>query len=488
MKNPTPLFPGFHLQTLRRKPRSARQKLLEQKVKIRQKSFSELAESLSHIVPVHHLKQNLSGMMSRQRLFSKSNTFWAFFSQILDADGGCQEVVRKLQAVAVLHSKSITPSSSTAAYCQARKKLDITELENILGELSKRPLTKPTTRLQGRRVIVADGTGISMPDTKENQSIWPQSAMQKPGCGFPQARICACFDLATGMLNSYKIGNKKSHELTLLRQQWNSFSEGDIFLGDKMFCSYYDMANLLKQGIDSVVSLRRKPVPASQADHVFDQNDLLIHWDKPKRSHSTNYSVEQGELLPDQLPVRQIKVVVDQPGFRVSTFYIVTTLLDPEQYPAGEIIDLYRQRWDVELNFRHIKTTMNMDVLRCKSPDMVHKEIVMYFIVYNCIRQLILESVKHRVASVRRVSFKGSLQSLRQWEPRLSQARLTSENRRLLLNELYRLIAQKTVIERPDRAEPRAVKRRPKNYQRMTKPRQQMLETPHRGKRPAKAA
>lgn len=253
-----------------------------------------------------------------------------------------------------------------------------------------------------------------------------------------------------------------------------------------MFCSYYDISRLADQGVDSVVTSRRKPVTAADSDKVLGDDDLLIHWEKPIRSHSTGYSRAQGELLPERLPLRQIKVTVQQKGFRVSSFYIVTTLLDPELYPAKVIADLYLQRWDVELNFRDIKTTMDMDILRCKTPEMIRKEIVIHFIVYNAIRQLMLESADFSKTKVRRVSFKASIQAIRQWEPHLIQ--LTDSNKWQLLHQLYQLVAQKVVLERPGRREPRAMKRRPKNYQRMTKPRHLMEETPHRGKNPAGGA
>jgi hypothetical protein len=178
----------------------------------------------------------------------------AFFSQVLDADGGCQEVARKLQAVAAMYAKTM-PSSSTSGYCQARRNLSLTELEAILSLMSKRRLGKPLSQLQGRRVIVADGTGLSMSDTAANQEIWPQQLSQRPGCGFPQARLCACFDLQSGMLSSYELGKKKSSEIPLLRRQWKHFNDGDIFLGDKGFCGYYDLSSLADQGVDSVVTV-----------------------------------------------------------------------------------------------------------------------------------------------------------------------------------------------------------------------------------------
>lgn len=177
-----------------------------------------------------------------------------------------------------------------------------------------------------------------------------------------------------------------------------------------------------------------------------------------------------------------------QKGFRTTHFYIATTLLDAELYPADEIADLYLQRWDVELSFRDIKTTMGMDVLRCKTPDMVRKEILMNMIVYNCIRQLMFESAQRLGVELRRVSFKGSVQAIRQWEPHLNRARSGPAERQRLLNNLYELIAGLIVLDRPGRREPRAVKRRPKPYQLMTAPRHIMLETYHRGKKHAKQA
>lgn len=488
MQNTTPLFPGFHLPTLRKKPRSASQKLIDQKAKIKEKSFSQLADYLSHVVPIESLKKASRGTMSRQRIFSKENTFWAFFSQVLDADGGCQEVIRKFQAIAAVESKPML-SSSTSAYCQARKNLDLTELQTILSTMSKRRLGAVSNNFEGRRVIVADGTGVSMPDTELNQEQWPQQRHQKIGCGFPQARICACFDLESGMLISHEIGNKKSSELPLLRKQWQHFNDGDIFLGDKGFCSYYDFSELADRGIDSVVTLGiRKPIKPADADKILGKDDLLIHWSKPKRNKNSSYNEAQLDALPEELPIRQIKVTVAQKGFRVSHFYIVTTLLDPIRYSAESIADLYFKRWDVELSFRHIKTTMGMDILRCKTPIMIFKEITMHLIAYNAIRQLMFESASRTGVAHRRISFKGSLQAIRQWEPLLRQAQLKRVNHQSILDHLYQLMGGLTVLERPGRREPRVLKRRPKNFQLMMMPRHLMQETPHRGRNHAKPA
>jgi hypothetical protein len=241
--------------------------------------------------------------------------------------------------------------------------------------------------------------------------------------------------------------------------------------------------------VDSVITLaRRLPVTETESIQVLGQDDLLIHWNKPIKSLASSYSPQEWERLPAVLVLRQIKVTVEQPGFRVTSFYLITTLLDAEAYPASELADLYFQRWDVELFFRDIKTTMGMDILRCKTPDMVRKEILMHLIVYNGIRCLMREAAASQDEPIRRISFKGSVLALRQWEPHLNQAKLTRQERHELIGRLYESIAGKRVPERPGRSEPRAVKRRPKPYQLLTAPRHEMKVIPHRGKSRAKRA
>jgi len=482
MINPNLFLPGFHLATLRRKPRPERQRLADQLTDIRRKTISQLSTCFTHFIPTQILQPHSSGAQSRRRLFSKENTFWGFFSQILNVDGGCSEVVRKFHAFAASQSMAL-PSASTSAYCQARLKLEESDLESILAHTSEQLAQRDAGDLfQGRRVVVVDGTGVSMPDTPENQQVWPQSGQQKPGCGFPQAYICACFNLQTGSLLSYELGNKKSSELPMLRQQWETFSSGDIFLGDKGFCSYYDVFKLADKGVDSVITLaRRTPVTLKDADQVLGEDDLLIHWPKPKWTGRFSYSKDEWLAMPEKLALRQIKVEVNEPGFRSKSFYIITTLTDSDIYSAEEIADLYFQRWDIELFFRDIKTTMGMDILRCKSPHMVRKELLMHFIVYNCLRLLMLKAADKANVAVRMISFKASIQALRQWEP-LLKPEMNSQEQARLLSLLCDSIAVSVIHARPGRREPRCVKRRPKNYQRMTRPRHEMQETPHRSK------
>lgn len=477
------MLPGFYRRPRRRNPLSLQQILAEKIALLRQKSFKQIGEIFGQFIPSKLLKPEQAGDMSRQRLFSKENTFWAFFSQVLNADGGCKEVIRKLQSYASIKGIKV-PSSSTASYCTARKKLNEQTLSEILDHTARQVDKKSEAGLlNNRRVIVVDGTGVSMLDTPENQEIWPQSASQKPGCGFPTARICACFSLESGALLSYALGNKKNHELPLFRKQWQTFKRGDIFLGDKGFCSYFDIANLKKQGVDSVVTLaRRTPVNTASSLKKLGPEDLLITWKRPVYNRKLSYSKDAWEDLPQELVLRQIKVTVKYPGFRTQGFYIATTLLDARLYPAEELAELYFKRWDVELFFRDIKTTLGLDILRCQTPEMIRKEILMYFIAYNCVRRLMCEAAEKAEIAVRVVSFKGSVQAIRNWEPHLNQAKISKAERFKLISDLHDAMTNSPIRQRPGRSEPRCLKRRPKNYQLMTSPRHEMREIPHRSR------
>ncbi len=466
----TPLFPGWHLPTLRRKPRTEAQKLIKVRETIHTHTLSQLGRCLERYIPASLFKCKGSSSFSRRRVFSLENTFWGFFQQILSSDGGCKDVVNQFRILAAQRGMQKI-SASTSAYCQARKKLDDELLENILAHTQQRLQINQTHHsLINRRVIVVDGTGVSMPDTTSNQKAWPQLLNQKEGCGFPQAKICALFDLKTGIALSYRIGNKKSHELPLLREQMRTFVKGDVFLGDKGFISYFDMLNLKEKGVDSVVGLaKRKPIKLSDAKQVLSENDLIVEWPKPI-SGKTRYKLDEWQNLPDSLLVRQIKVTVDQPGFRVKEFYIATTLLDANKYPANTIAELYLKRWNVELYFRDLKTTLGLDILRCKTPDMVRKEMLMYFIVYNTIKLLANEGAEGGIEPDE-MSFNSCRQVLNSYVLSVSNNAEKQLRQTNHIHALMSVIKGCRLLKRFGRVEPRVKKRRPKPFRLMMKPR-----------------
>ncbi len=479
MKNTTQLLPGLHLKTLRRRPRSSQQKLTDEVLQLRQRTFDEMGQAFKDSIPSALLHSEPTGKNSRHRLFRKENTFWAFMGQVFNEDGSCQEVVRKFQAYLALKGTPI-PSSSTASYCAARKRLKLENLSTIFATTAEGMDRLPGSPDPfGRRVIVVDGTGLSMPDTEAHQAVWPQQSLQKPGCGFPLAKLLGCFSLQTGALLSWEMGNKHNHDLNLFSQVWDTFQKDDIVLADKGFCSYYDIVKLSERGIDTVVTLaHRKPVSELEAVKKLAQNDLIVRWKRPVR----NRRIKRDEFdeLPEELLLRQVRVDIQVAGFRTQRIYIITTLLDPERYPSDELADLYFRRWDVELFFRDIKTTLGMDVLRCKTPDMIRKEVTVFLTAYNCLRRLMYDAAVEADMPVRRVSFKGAVQALRSWTPHLHQQRLNRKETLRLISQLYEAITNRAIPLRPGRTEPRARKRRPKNYQLLNAPRHEINIPNHR--------
>jgi hypothetical protein len=417
----------------------------------------------------------------RKRLFSPERTFWLFLSQVLCANGSCREALRKFLAwLAVEENAEASPL--TGAYCKARARLPLRALEEVHEKLARTPAGEGEMWL-GRTVKVVDGSSVSMPDTPENQERYPQPGAQKPGCGFPVMRIVALFSLGGGLLLELAKSALDVHERTLFHQLWDSLMAGDVVLGDTGFCSYADFYYLLQHGVDSVMRNHQARKKGLVEIERLDKGDRLVNWFKNKACPRW-LSKEEWSGMPDTLTVREITVTVEVPGFRSTNLIIVTTLLDHKAYPKEAIIDLYRKRWAVELYLRDIKIALGMDILRCKTPDMVEKELWMHAIAYNLIRKLMNQAAQGHGRPLDRISFKGTVDTVRQWAPVMAGATQEGAYERNF-SAMIRCIAKDPVPLRPDRTEPRAVKRRPKNHQRLTKPRKQFKETPHRGKKRA---
>jgi hypothetical protein len=308
---------------------------------------------------------------------------------------------------------------------------------------------------------VVDGTGISMPDTDENRAVYPYAGGQQEGCGFPTGKLVGLFSLATGHLQRFAFDSWKNHDITLLRRLIDWLKEGDIMLGDRGFCGWGVIAALKRRNVDVVLRLHQ---------NRKDKNGVSI-WEKPQRKEGW----EEGSWaeLPDAMEVRVITYKVEIPGFRTTQITLATTLLDTEKYPDQEIVKLYNRRWQIELNFRDIKTTLGLDVLRTESPGMIEKEIYMQVIAYNMVRGLMLESAQQHNKSIYRVSFKGTVDTLRQWTVLFGHT--DEKTIKARYEDILLALACDLVPERPNRSEPRAVKRRPKVYQLLTRPRGEMV-------------
>lgn len=474
MKTTTPFLPHLSGQLFGRPPRSARERLHQEAQQLQRASLGKLTGLFGQYIPSVLLGPAASGSGSRQRLFSIRTTFWAFLAQVLNPQGSCREALRKLQAWQAACTTQ-PASSGTSAYCQARNRLPLPLLKQIHERVA---LEVDRQRLGdeefGRPVKMVDGTSASMPDTAANQNVWPQTKAQKPGCGFPFARLVGLFNLGNGVLIDWAEGSKHDHESKLFRSLWKHLHRGDLLVGDRGFCSYATLARLSQRGVDSLMRIHQARGFSFAQGKRLGSRDRLILWERPIQ-RLQGWSREQWKGLPPTLPLRLVEIRVDVPGFRVHSYVIVTTLLDPIEWPAQRLGRLYFRRWAVELFFRDIKISIGMDVLRCKSPAMVRREIIMHAIAYNCIRGLMQRAATAYHTPVERISFKGTVDALRQWADAIHIHHGKPRKQAEMINTLLRLLAKDLVPYRPARVEPRAKKRRAKGYQLMNKPRDQMV-------------
>ena len=465
----TPFFPAF-------RPRLA---ALGRRVQhLRQQSLCHLELLLGPLLPPGLLAQADEGANSRERVFSVRRTFFGFLYQVLKPDTACREIVRQVQALLGLHDRG-RADENTSAYCQARKRLPLDRLSRVRVGVAAAG-QKMAGLWHGLRPKVIDGTTVSAPDTRKNQRAYPQSRSQKPGCGFPLIRLVGVFSLSNGVLLDYVKGNKHQHELRLLWKLLDQFKPGDLAVADRGFCSYVLLALLLRLGVASLFRLhQRRPADLRQGQRLG-KNDRLFTWLKPPQKPRW-LPQSWWKKIPAQLTVRIIRFQLSCPGYRPESVTLVTTLLDAQKYPAPDIAQLSARRWKIELWFRDIKTSLGMEVLRCKSPQMLHKELEMFFIAYNLIRCLMAQAGVINDVELDRLSFKGTVDSVRQFSLAIAQAR-SKKKQNQLIAQLLEVIARDEVPERPDRMEPRAVKRRPKAYQLLNRPRHAMKEISHRSK------
>lgn len=474
MRQNTPFLPGLSHRLFGRQRRSQLDALRAQSKHWRGSSLSRLCEIFGPWLPAALFAPTAKGINSRQRTYPLPLTFWAFLSQVLSPGSSCREIVRKVQAWYAPQAQS--PDSGTSAYCQARSRLPLAclvELHQTLAAKLSARLTTPELWL-GRRVKVVDGTGLSMPDTAANQNAWPQPPAQKPGCGFPVVKLAASFCLASGALLQWVEGTLKEHDGRLFQKLLPAFKKGDVVLADRGFSSFPSLATLLARGVDAVMRVHHFRKLDWRQGKRLAPRDQLVTW-KKNQFQGKLWSAAQWEQLPAELTVRLVEITVAVPGFRTQKLVLVTTLLDAQTYSAQALGQLYFRRWAVELFFRDIKTTLGLDVLRCQTPALVRKEIAMHAIAYNLVRALMQDIAHSHQVCLLQLSFKGTVDALRQWrelfENAKDQPRATGKLRRLF----YQSIADDLRLVRPDRSEPRAVKRRPKNFRLLTKPRHEMV-------------
>ncbi len=408
----------------------------------------------------------------KKRLFDPIVTLWAFLSQVLDVDKSCHNAVSKVIAYLAELEVEI-PSTDTSGYCQARSRLPETLLQKLFQQSGQKLEQKVTTEYLwcGRNVKVIDGSTVSMPDTLENQKVYPQPSTQASGCGFPIAKIGVVFSLATGAEEALCIDILNTHDIKLARNLYEFLNPLDILLGDRAFCAYADLISIKSRNCDAVFRKHQARKTTMRKGKIIGSSDKLVTWYKPKKCPK-GLSKDEFNALPSTITVREIYYYIVVPGFRTERVSLITTLLDTTTYSTLDIVGLYGQRWDVELDLRHLKTTLGMDILRCKTPSMVRKEIYVHLLAYNLLRSLMWSAGTTYGAPPLRLSLQGTRHHLDNFIPELLAA--TSTKRLKIYRTLLKVIAHKAVPDRPARNEPRVRKRRPKAYPLMTKPRHEL--------------
>lgn len=414
------------------------------------------------------------GAAGRDCVYTPVVTLWAFLSQCLCPDGSCRQAVARVLAWLVSHGRRAC-SAKTDPYCKARQRLPL-DLFTRLVRTTGRDLAEQLPdawRWRGHRVKLVDGSTVTMPDTPALQAAYPQQCQQAPGLGFPIARVVVVFCLACGTVLDAALGKyqgKATGENKLFRALADGIEADDVFVGDRYYGSFWELALLNRRGAHGVFRVHQCRRVDFRTGRRLGPDDHVVTWRKPAQRPEGMDAAEYAEL-PAELPVREVRVVVRQRGFRTRVLVLATTLLDPRAYPIDALADLYRQRWHAELNLRSLKGPLGLDVLRCKTPAMVEKEFWARLLAYNLIRGVMAQAALAHGTRPERVSFKGALQTLAECAPLAVSA--DPATRQVAWATILAAIAGHRVGDRPDRIEPRAKKRRPKAYPLLRTPRAQ---------------
>ena len=398
-------------------------------------------------------------------------TVWTFLTQALSPQKSCVAAVARALTLLAICGRDPCYAGS-GAYCKARAKLSEPFLRRLTVDVGRRTedAVPDDWRWHGRRVILIDGSTLSMPDTEANQAAYPQSRRQKPGVGFPQMRWVALIALTTGCTLDSAFGpcrGKETGETALFRQMLGTLRKGDVLVADRYYCSYWTVALAMQLGVDVVFRQHQARHTDFRRGRRLGKKDHVVDWDKPQRPKWMDE--ETYASLPDKLTLREMRGCIGAAGSRVRQLTLMTTLTDPAVWTKDEIMNLYGERWNVEVDLRSIKTHMGMDILTCQTPEMVRKEIWAHLLAYNLVREVMAQAAREHGVTPRKLSFLGTVQTLEAFRPLLLAT--TEADMPGLIGRILAAIATHRVGNRPNRYEPRKKKRRAKAYPLLTRSR-----------------
>jgi hypothetical protein len=448
---------------------SKRKRLREQVKRFVGRFVHSVEKTFADVLPAELVTQWISEEVGphRERVYGPLSTVKLFVEQVLSADQCCRNAVAR-EASARAARDEAENSVNTGPYCKARKRLSLGLLVRFGREVGGRLCAcEPAVwRWRHRAVKLVDGATVSMPDSKENQNCFPQNREQKAGLGFPLARVVAIVSLSCGAVLEWSVGaceGKETGETALMWQLAGRLSAGDVLIADRCYTSYFMMALLTLLGVDVVMRQHQQRHTDFRRGKRLGKRDHVVAWSRPKRPAWMDEATYAS--MPATLTLREASA---------GGWTLVTTLLDAKQVSKLELRELYGMRWKIELDFCSIKAVMQMDILRCQSPEMVKKEIAVHLLAYNLVRTVMAQAACVANVLPRQLSFKGALQMVNAFADNLqrySGEQLSTQYGRLLTG-----IAQMKLPYRPGRVEPRAVKRRPKPHKLMTQPRHILRE------------
>jgi hypothetical protein len=421
-------------------------------------------EALSNVLASGDLERLVQqhGGQYRDRVYPPLRTLGLFIDQALSADGACQDAVARNLSERTSRGASRC-SLNTGPYCKARRRLPRELIVQVHRALARRmEQVQPSGwRWHGRSVKLVDGTTVSMPDTPANQEAFPQSSSQQPGLGFPLARVVAIISLGHGAPLDWAMAacqGKDTGEQALLRELCGSLQAGDVVLADRLYGDYWTLAMLKARGIDLLACHNARRSFDFRCGKRLGRNDHIVHW---KRPQCPPWMDKGGYAkLPETLAVREV---------RVNGRVLVTTLLDARAATPVELDRLYASRWNVEVDLRSIKAEMGMDILRCKSPEMVRKELAVYLLAYSLVRAVMAQAASLAHVLARALSFKGAMQVLSAYHQQLRHS--AGKRISVMIVHVLGALAVLRLPSRPNRFEPRAIKRRPKPHRLLMIPR-----------------
>lgn len=487
MKNKTPFLDGFPTFLFGRGKASGQALLEQARRQAIDRSPGQLSALFADVI-APELVESLAGHQ-RDREYPDPVTFWAFLGQILSEDGSCGRAVAEVQQWRQQQGQC-PPSADTSSFCKARRRLPQAMLDGVHAHLCA-TLTRQTPRdwlWHGRIVKAIDGSSVQLPDTPENQRAYPQPPTQREGCGFPVMEFGGLINLCNGAWEQLVLSSMDFGDHTLLDAAMEHIDPGDVLVTDRAFGSYEMMARIARRGAAMVARLHQARKLDWRQGKKAGPDQRIVTWTKPRQQSAlSRLSAAEWEQLPETIEVRLIRVRGEGRDGKARTLYLATTLVDTVEYPAEDIAALYCQRWEIELRLRDLKTTLGMELLRTKTPEMARKELAMFVIAYNALRLLMVQASVREGVNLWRLSFKGTLQVVAAWDRSFAGLGHRPEARRRLYGELLAQIAQRTNPHRPGRQEPRAQKRRPKPYPFLMEPRRAFKDRLRKTRQQARA-